>query len=360
MQQSNRLKFLSVKIMSLIKKFQNISHQYDLWQKGSKIVLGVSGGPDSVCMLDVFAKLQKKYNLELIVAHVNYGLRGEDSDLDQKLVEKLASRHKLKIKTLTLNPSPKGRGGISENALREIRYDFFEKIRAKNKFDCIAVGHTLDDQAETYLMRIIRGSGLAGMASMKHKNNRIIRPFLGIAKKEILEYLDRTDKTYRTDETNKEITFLRNKIRNELIPLLEKKYNPNIKETLYKSSLNIAEDYNFIAQIVKKISHNVIPVLTRNLVNESDLSFLDSRFRGNDSLVILSVKKIIKFHPALQKRVILKAIENIRPNLKDIESSHINEVMKIVKSAKSKRQIIKFQGLKITRIGDKIILSFVK
>lgn len=314
-------------------------------------MVACSGGSDSVCMLDVFAKLAPKYDLKLIVAHVNYGLRGRDSDGDEKFVRKLAEKYGVRFFPLTLNPSPKGRGGISENALREIRYEFFEKVRRKNKFDYIAVGHMLDDQAETFLMRIIRGAGLAGMASMKFKTvhpvkypqggvgkaefNRasIIRPLLGTAKKEVLEYLDRTDRTYRTDKTNKEIPFLRNKIRNELIPLLEKKYNPNIKKTLYKSSLSIAEDYDLISEIAKDF------------------------YRKNKKLKAIA---ILKLHPALQKRVILKAIENIKPDLKDIESAHIGEIIKIVKSAKSKRQIVKFQGLKIARIGDKITLSLVK
>lgn len=330
---------------NLIKKFQNISHQYNLWQKGSRIVLGVSGGPDSVCMLDIFAKLQKKYDLKLIIAHVNYGLRGKDSNKDADFVRKLTARYSLKF--VEIKPKFKKSGNL-ENQLREIRYKFFEKIRAKNKFNYIAIGHTLDDQAETYLMRIIRGSGLVGMASMKFKAvhpvkypqggvgkaefNRasIIRPLLGITKKEVLEYLDRTDGTYRTDKTNKEIPFLRNKIRNELIPLLEKKYNPNIKETLYNSSLNIAEDYDLISKIAKDF------------------------YRKNKKL---EASAILKLHPALQKRIILKAIENIKPDLKDIESAHINEVLKIIKSAKSKRQIVKFQGLKIVRIGDKITIQ---
>lgn len=320
---------------NLIKKFQNISHQYDLWKKGDKIVVACSGGPDSTCLLDIFAKLKDKYNLELIVAHVNYNLRGKDSEKDEKFVRRLAGRYGLKIevlkcKSLSLNPSSKGRVRVNENALREIRYKFFEKIRVKNKFNYIAVGHTLDDQVETYLMRIIRGTGLAGMSAMKHKNNFIIRPLLEITKKEILNYLKQVNQAYRTDRTNKEIPFLRNKIRNELIPLLGKKYNPNIKETLYKSSLNIAEDYDFLEQISRET------------------------YAKNKEL---SAKKLLKLHPALQKRIILEAIKKKKKNLKDIESAHINEIMKIIKSAKNKRQMVIFQGLKIIRKGDKIKIT---
>lgn len=326
---------------NLIKTIQNTAFQNGLWQKGSKIVLGVSGGPDSVCLLDIFAKLAPKYDLKLIVAHVNYGLRGKDSNGDEKFVRGLAKKYGLKIEIFRPHPSRhSGRDTFSqgekrnfvpsENQLREIRYEFFEKVRKENKFDLIAVGHTLDDQAETYLMRIIRGSGLAGLASMKFKTGNIIRPLLGITKKEILEYLNKTDRTYRTDKTNKEISFLRNKIRNRLIPYLEKKYNPNIKKTLFASSLSIADDYDLISKITDKVYS----------VNKK-----------------LSVSKLLKLHPALRKRVLIKTIEEKKLDLKDIETSHIEEVLKVLKSTKSKSQIVIFKGLKITRRGDKIKIT---
>jgi tRNA(Ile)-lysidine synthase len=338
---------------NLIKKFQNISHQYDLWKKGDKIIIACSGGPDSTCMLDIFSKLQKKYDLKLIVVHVNYGLRGKDSDKDADFVRKLTSRYSLKfveiepkffIRSSTSSDQndrnlPAGKAGKpgfsgrklpSENQLREIRYNFFEKIRVKNKFNYIAVGHTLDDQAETFLMRIIRGSGLAGMAAMRHRNGKIIRPLLGITKKEILEYLRKNKLNYRTDKTNKEVPYLRNRIRNKLIPLLEKNYNPKIKQTLYGASLSVAEDCDFMEQISRET------------------------YKKNKEL---SVKNVLKQHPAMQKRIILEAIESKKGGLKNIESSHIEEILKALKSNKSKSQTVKFKGLKLTRKGDKIILS---
>ncbi len=321
---------------NLIKKFQNISHQYDLWKKGDKIVVACSGGPDSTCMLDIFAKLQKKYDLELLTTHVNYGLRGKDSDRDEEFVKNLAEKYGIKVFYLTPALSLKKEKGKknfpSENELRDIRYEFFEKVRRENNFDLVAVAHTLDDQAETYLMRVIRGSGLAGLSAMKHKNKNIIRPLLGITKKEILEYLKSNKLSYRIDKTNKEVPFLRNKIRNKLIPLLKKKYNPNIKETFYNSSLSIAEDYDFINELAEKY------------------------FRKNKKLAI---GKILKLSLALQKRVILKAIEKKTGNLKDIEMANVEEVLKAMKSVKSKNQIVKFRGLKFMRKGDRIFLSLI-
>lgn len=289
-------------------------------------MVACSGGPDSTCLLDVLIELKDKYDLKLIVAHVNYGLRGKDSDRDEKFVRELAEKHGLKIEVIR----PKNIQA-SEDNLRNARYIFFEKVRAENNFDYIAVGHTLDDQAETFLMRIIRGSGLAGMSAMKHKNGRVIRPLLGITKSEILEYLKARQRPYRTDKTNKEVSCFRNKIRNELIPLLEKKYNPNIKAVLCESSLTVADDYDLI-----KNQANMFLKKTKGM---------------------LSVKKILKLHPSLQKKVVIRAIEKKRKNLKNIQSGQIREVIKIIKSAKNKNQVIKFQGLKIERKGDRIFLS---
>lgn len=313
---------------NLIKTIQNTAFQNGLWTKGSKIVLGVSGGPDSVCLLDVLAKIAPKYDLELIIAHVNYGLRGNDSDIDEKFVRELVRKYGFKIFVL----KSKSKGKISENVLRETRYDFFEKIRKENKFNSIAVAHNADDQVETFLMRIIRGSGLQGLAGMKYKNGNLIRPLLGISRKEILGYLDRTNLIYRTDKTNAENLFLRNKIRNKLVPFLEKNFNPKIKETIFSATTSIAEDYALIQELADKTY----------------------RTNGTDNL---SIKKLLALHPSSQRMVLRNFLMEKKSNLKDIEASHIEEVLKTLRSKKSKNQVVLFKGLKLTRNGDKIIFS---
>ena len=327
---------------NLVKKFQNTSHQQDLWQKGSKIVLGISGGPDSVCLLDIFAKIQRNYALELIIAHVNYGLRGRDSERDEKFVRDLAEKYNLEIEILKFNNSKVEHlsslkessrfnlKNVSENYLRDLRYDFFEKIRQQYKFDLIAVAHNSDDQVETFLMRMLRGSGLQGLSGMKYKSGKIIRPLLSTTRQEILEYLNKTDATYRTDGTNAENLFLRNKIRNKLLPFLEKNFNPKIRQTLFSATTSIAEDSSFINDAVEK------------LVN------MQSQ---------LSAKKILGLHPALQRRLLLRHIEQQKFNLKDIGAAHIEEILKALKSTKGKNQIVVFKGLKMMRKGDKVTIS---
>ncbi len=312
--------------MSLIKKTQNTIFQKDLFEKGSGIVVAVSGGPDSVCLLDVFHQLKDKYALKLMVAHINYNLRGQDSKKDEKFVLALAERYGLEA--VVLRPKIKTQKNL-ENNLRDIRYAFFEKIRKERGCDWVAVGHNLDDQAETFLQRLIRGAGMAGLRGMQFKNGRIIRPLLGFSRQEILEYLKMRKLKYRTDKTNQEDIFLRNRIRHGLIPYLEKNFNPRFKETLFQTALSLAEDYSLIDKLTGEISKNS---------------------------AILSVKKILQLHPALQKRIILQFLENTLKNRKNITAAHLEEVLKIMKSTKSKSQAIRFQGLKIERKGDKVTI----
>jgi len=323
---------------SFIKKIKNTAFQNDLWKRGSKIVLGVSGGPDSVCLLDILAKLAPKYDLQLIIAHVNYGLRGQDSRQDEKFVRKMAGKYGLEVEILDLK-NPKAelseilklsfRKQINENAMRDIRYEFFEQVRKKNNFDTIAVAHNLDDQAETFLMRIIRGSGLQGLSAMKYKNGRLIRPLLGTTRSDILEYIKKNKLTYRTDKTNGSDLFFRNKIRNKLIPFLEKDFNPKIKETIFSATSSIAEDYSLIQELTDK-------------TYKKEKEF--------------SARKILKMHPAMQRRFLLRMITEKKPGGKDIEAAHVSEMIKALKSTKNKNQIVSFRGLKMERKGDKVII----
>ncbi|MFA5776926.1 MAG: tRNA lysidine(34) synthetase TilS [Parcubacteria group bacterium] len=313
---------------NLIKTIQNTASLNNLWGRTSKIVVGVSGGPDSVCLLDILAGIKEKSEIELHIVHVNYALRGKDSDKDEKIVENLADNYAFGLSVLKIGGFKKN--NISEEILRNIRYDFFEKIRKELNYDLVAVAHNQDDQVETFLIHLIRGAGLQGLAGMKYKNNKIIRPLLGISRKEISEYLKNERLKYRTDKTNKEDIFLRNKVRNKLIPILEKNFNPNIKKTIFDSTLNIFEDMSLISELSGK---------------------------QLNKLEVLRASWILKLHPALQKRMILKKIEFVKGDLKNIESSHVEEILKIIKSTKSKNQRFSFQGLKLTRKGDRLNLA---
>lgn len=312
---------------NLTKKIQNTIFRYKLIKRDSKIILAVSSGPDSTCLFHILMALQKKYPLKIIIAHVNYGLRGKDSQKDEAFVRDLAEKYGLKI--FVLNPHIRSRSNL-ENNLREIRYRFFEEIRKKNKFDLIATAHNADDQVETFFLHLLRGSGLAGLSSMRYKNGKIIRPLLGAWRKEIIDYLKKNALSYRIDKTNSENIFTRNKIRNQLIPILEKKFNPKIKETIFDAIESISDDYSFLDEFSKGI------------------------YKKNKSL---SVGKILGNHPAIQKRIILEALREKSPNLRNIGSAHPREILKVLESTKSKRQIVVFKGLKMERKGDRITIE---
>ena len=309
---------------NLIKTIQNTAFHHALWQKGAKLVLGVSGGPDSVCLLDIMSKIAPKADLQLIIAHINYGLRGKDSVADEKFVRQLADKYGIKIKVLVAKDKK-----VTEESLRNVRYAFFEKVRKQNNFDAIAVAHNAADQVETFLMRVIRGAGLHGLSAMKYKNGNIIRPLLEISRRDILEYLKKNNLKYRIDRTNSENLFLRNKVRNNLIPYLRNNFNPNIQKTIFNATLSIAEDADFLS------------LFSKELTKEKTMS----------------VKKLLVLHPALQRRVLLHYVKNVKLDLKDINSGHIEEMLKALRSTKGKNQIVSLKGLKMARKGDKVIIS---
>jgi len=315
---------------NLIKNIQNFTFQNNLWEKGSKIVLGVSGGPDSVCLSDVLNKLAKKYDFKLHIAHVNYNLRGEDSKKDEFFVKELGKKYGIGVSVFVSKKS-EYKGNL-ENNLRKIRYDYFEQIRKKLDFDIIAVAHNQDDQAETVLMRVIRGSGLNGLSSMKAKSENIIRPMLKISRNEILNYLKKNKIKYRIDKSNANTKFTRNSIRHSLIPYLEKNFNPSIKKTLNQWSFSVADDYEFI----NKNAERFVAYICKN--------------KGAE----FSVKKFLVLHIAIQRQALRTIFQQLKKTMTDIENQQIEEIIKIIKSTKSKNQKALIGGLKISKKGDKV------
>ncbi|EKE15560.1 MAG: cell cycle protein MesJ [uncultured bacterium] len=322
---------------NLVKKIQNFSHQNDLWQRGANIVVGVSGGADSACLFQVLLFLSKKYAFTLHIAHINYGLRGKDSLKDEKFVESLAEKNNIGLSILQAEKPPEKEN--LENSLRQIRYDFFEKVRSELKFDLIAVAHNQDDQAETVLMRLLRGSGLEGLSSIKAKNGKIIRPLLNISRKEILTYLKANKLTFRTDKTNLKPIFSRNKVRLGLIPYLEKNFNPNIKETLADFAQIAADDFAFIDSFSAK-KCGFIKITT--------------------GVAQFDCKKILLLPVSIRRQCLRRAIREVKSDLFDIESGHLEEIEKILKSTKNKSQQSSFKGLRITRKGDIVNLFYSK
>ncbi len=316
--------------MQFIKNVQNFASQYELWGKGSKIIVGVSGGPDSACLLNVFFILSKKYDFKLQIAHLNYRLRGQDSTDDENFVKELGKKYKLEVHIL--RPNKKLYVGNLESKLRDIRYEYFEKIRKELAFDFVAVAHNQNDQAETVLMRIIRGTGLNGLGAMRPKAENIIRPLLNVGRTEIIAYLKENKLIYRIDKSNEETDFLRNKIRHKLLPYLKDEFNPSIVKTISEMAYPVACDYDFIL----KNSESFVRAVCKN----KKAAFVADVF--------------LSLHESLQRQILRGFFEKLCGQVKDIEYKQIEEIRKIIKSDKNKAKMAVIGGLSVSKKGVRI------
>lgn len=208
---------------------------------GAKLILGISGGPDSVALLHLLLEA----GFRPILAHVNYHLRGKDSQADQKLVEKLALEYQLELERLETYPA-KLKGNLETNC-RKIRYEFFEKARRQHRAAAILVAHTQDDQAETFLLNLTRGARLRGLQAMPEWDNErhLLRPLLQVSKKELLTYLKKNRHTFRLDKSNTDLKFSRNFIRHKIVPLFQK-LNPSFTKTLSSTIENLTANLEVV------------------------------------------------------------------------------------------------------------------
>ncbi len=322
---------------AFIKTVQNTAHTHRLWSKGSRMIVGVSGGADSVCLLDVLVELGKKYDWELRVAHVNYGLRGSDSDDDERLVRELAQYYQLPCSVY--KPKITTTSNLEE-VLRDKRYRFFETIRQKYDCESIAIAHTLNDQAETVLMRLIRGSGLSGLSAMQAKTNHIIRPFLEVSRHDILEYIKERKLTYHTDSSNSDTRFLRNSIRHKLIPYLQKNFNHNIQEVLANTARVTGEDYALLQAYEKE---HLIP------------------FQYNDNSHTLTFHRdaFLKLDQSIQKMTLRTFFTLVKGTIKGITSAHIHGAVRMLESEKSKIKTLSFGGICVTYTTNQVAIHII-
>lgn len=217
---------------------QNFASDTHLFEKKTSLLVAVSGGPDSVCLLDILDFLKKKYSTALAIAHVNYQLRGKEASGEELFVRKLAERYQIPC---FVKRYPKSSTKHDEESLRNFRYNFFSLLSEKNGFHAIALGHHKNDQAETLLMNLLRGSGPLGLAGMLPKHGKYIRPLLNTSKEDVLQYLASCKLSFMQDMSNTDSHYTRNRIRQELIPFLQERFNPNIISTLARSATLFSE-----------------------------------------------------------------------------------------------------------------------
>lgn len=295
-----RKALISEKLINTIKKNKLIT-------RGDRLVIGVSGGPDSVALLCLLNGLKKELDLKLHVAHLDHLLR-KDSFRDSNFVQALARRLDLPITLGKINVKAVSSKGSLEEIARNVRLNFLFRTAKKIGAKKIALGHNFNDQAETVLMRILRGSGLYGLSGILPKRDiagyQIIRPLLEVSRKEIIAFLRSKRIVPRIDKTNLKDLYLRNKIRNRLLPLLEKEYNKNIQEVLVNLAQSSGADYDYLAKSAQEIA-----------------------FGQKNKL---SVARLAKLHPAMRRLILRQAISNIQGSTRRINFQHIKELEDLI------------------------------
>lgn len=278
-------------------------HKFNMFQPGDKVVVGVSGGADSICLLNILKSL-KEYKLDLIVAHLNHGLRGAESDRDEKFVEKTAGELGLFYVSERADVEGyKSENNLStEDAARQLRYRFFQKLLKEKQAHKIATAHNLEDQAETVLIRFLRGSGSQGLSGIPPVNNNIVRPLIEITREEIKKFLISENISWVEDSSNSSTEFTRNRIRHELLPVL-KEYNPRIAEVLARSTDLFRSECE--------------------LIDIHAESYFDSIFTQKHFGFLAMTEAYKEQHKALRYSMIRKCIEKLKGDLKAVSLSQI-------------------------------------
>lgn len=297
----------------MLNKFLKTVEKHRMLEKGEGVVVGVSGGPDSVCLLHLLWRIKDMYDLKLYAVHLNHRFRGEEADADAAYVKEFCD--KLDIPSFIFSEDiarySREKGISFEEAGRERRYQLFYQVMAQQGAGKIAVAQNMDDQAETVLMRFMRGSGLEGLGAISYvRDHTIIRPLLDTSRKEIEDYCEAFQLKPRIDKTNLEAIYTRNRIRLELIPYIEKHFNSKIKETLWRTANLFREDREWIELSVQK-------------------NFEEAARKEKDAIRV-DCQAIRKMHPAMGKRVLRRALQEVCGGLADTEHVHIAHILELV------------------------------
>ena len=295
--------------MELFREILNINKKYNLIENNDIIVVGFSGGPDSVFLVEMLKKLQYFINFKIYLVHINHLLRGEDADSDEKFSFEYAKDNNLEIfiKRIPVKDIAKEVGKTLEEVGREERYKFFSEIYEKVGATKIATAHNKDDQIETFLFRLTRGTSLQGLEGIKIKNNNVIRPISEIYKKDILEYLNKNEIQYKIDKTNFENEFTRNSIRLDLIPFIEERYNIKFKDKIFS--------------LIKEIREN----------NQNNSLNLDDYTDSENRIILEKTKFLSNF----DKKNLLSLFLN-KKNI-EVNRNKIDEISSLIKSNGTKK-----------------------
>jgi tRNA(Ile)-lysidine synthase len=318
--------------VEVLKQVRNTIRQHELFAFGEDVVVGVSGGPDSLCLLHILRRLQKECGLGLHVAHLNHRLRGAEADADAQYVAHISEAWGLPVHTEAQDVAAlaQQRKLAIEEAARQARYAFLARTALRVGARKIAVGHNADDQVETVLMHWLRGSGLAGLRGMQFKSKlgtlrlrdedlegtnaarelRIIRPLLQVRRADVEAYCAAHDLEPRFDRSNLDTTYYRNRLRHELLPFLET-FNPRIREVILRSASVLAADYDYLRQ-------------------QRDKAWAHTIRAEGDEAIAFDLTRLRGLSTSLQRSIIREAIHRLRRSLRNIDWVHVENALVVL------------------------------
>jgi len=329
---SKKLKFLEARVLKTIREHGMIC-------QGDRVLVAVSGGVDSMALLHCLHTLRSLLGCELAVAHLNHSLRGEEGDSDETFVRRVSEELGLEFVSETVDVKKQATDAKQnlEQVAREKRYEFLSHAAGKMEAQKVAVGHNQNDQMETALFRFMRGSGIEGLSAIHPiVDGYLVRPLLECTRKSILEYLKLCECVYREDSSNKDLSYSRNRIRHELVPYLEKHFNPRLVRIVARESAIMRETWDFI-------------------LSQAEQSY-EMMSRSTEDGIVLEIPAIEALHPALQKEVLRCALKRCRGHLKGIAWVHIEAVLCLCLHAQSGERITLPQNTVAVRQFDELLL----
>lgn len=326
---------------SLLTKTLQTIKKFNLIDDGDRLILGVSGGPDSICMLNILNDIRNDKNLhmdfDIIVAHVNHLIREEAED-DERFVKNFCKKIGVQFfsKSIDIQKIANNNKIGTEEAGRNARYDFFNEILERTNSNKIAIAHNKNDKVETMIMNVLRGSGISGLKGIEPiKNNKYIRPLIECERSEIEQYCIDNNIDVRIDKTNFENIYTRNKVRNIIIPYIKQEFNPNIIQTMDRLSKLVKEEDEFLEKLVK--------TKYKELIEEEQTKQF-----------IMDLRKFNKEDKVIKSRVLLYTISRLFGTTKGIEKIHIEDVIKLCENNIGNKYLTPNKNIKILIKNHKI------
>jgi tRNA(Ile)-lysidine synthase len=340
----------------LLKTVRGAIEGQGLLHAGERVGVAVSGGADSVALLLLLIELRKQLGVVLSVVHFNHKLRGKDSEADEKFAAKLAANFGLAFHAGHGDVGAKAKRNKTnlEDTARRARYEFFSTLVQGGHLDKVAVAHTADDQGETVLAHILRGTGLAGLGGIHPTVGNVVRPFLGVRRAELRAYLRSKKQTWREDATNRDTTRMRARIRRKLIPILEKQFQPAVVEHLMMLAELAREDEGFLDALVKDGMRRCVEKGTGCAkISVSDLLTFSRKkdFTTEGTEHAEHAEKTF----AVSGRIMRRIVGELKPRVGQLNAGHVRSILELAESGENGKCLLLPGGVEVRREHDRLI-----